>query len=186
MMISPRIPGTVNCNRDGRMRTIRRSRQAFTLVEVALALGIAAFALVPIFGLLPLGLQTSRSAVDLTISAQIAQRLTGMVQQANSSSDATSQEALYSDLQKSYYYFDGEGQFIPPGSTTANSSVYTAAILNPTGATGSLVDGARVVTLKLVIVNDPGHRLQGTPSALPTDLQPRSVTIPIYLANNGG
>lgn len=55
-----------------------KRRSAFTLIETALALGIVAFALVPVMGLLPIGLQTSRNASDLTISAQIAQRLAGM------------------------------------------------------------------------------------------------------------
>jgi uncharacterized protein (TIGR02598 family) len=41
-------------------------RDGFSLVEVTLALGIAAFCLVAIFGLLPVGLNTSQSASQQT------------------------------------------------------------------------------------------------------------------------
>ena len=51
---------------------MKRSR-AFSLVEVALALGIIAFALVAVVGIIPVGLQASRDAVDLTRTSMIAQ-----------------------------------------------------------------------------------------------------------------
>lgn len=47
-------------------------RSGFSLVEITLALGIAAFALIGIFGLLPVGLQSNRSVVDQTAAASIA------------------------------------------------------------------------------------------------------------------
>lgn len=61
----------------------RRSAAGFSLVEVALALGIIAFAFVPIFGMLPVGMSASRAAVDATLEAQIMQRMSGMVVQAD-------------------------------------------------------------------------------------------------------
>ena len=39
---------------------------AFTLVEVTLAIGIAAFSLLAVFGLLPLGINTNQAAVEQT------------------------------------------------------------------------------------------------------------------------
>ena len=47
--------------------------RAFSLVEVALALGIIAFALVAVVGMIPTGLQASRDAVDFTRTSMIAQ-----------------------------------------------------------------------------------------------------------------
>ena len=47
----------------------------FTLVEVALALGIAAFALVAIFGLLPVGLRSNKACVEQTAAAGIARAM---------------------------------------------------------------------------------------------------------------
>ena len=51
---------------------MKRSR-AFTLVEVALALGVIAFALVAVVGMIPTALQSARDAVDLTRTSMIAQ-----------------------------------------------------------------------------------------------------------------
>src|SRR4051794_29153012 len=50
-----------------------RNSQAFSLVEVVLALGVVAFAIVAILGVLPIGLRTGHSAQDETRAAQIAQ-----------------------------------------------------------------------------------------------------------------
>ena len=56
---------------------------SFTLVEVVLAIGIVAFAIVAIFGVLPVGLSASHSSQDDTRSGQIAQDvLTSLASQA--------------------------------------------------------------------------------------------------------
>lgn len=47
----------------------------FSLVEVALAIGIVAFAFVALMSLLPAGLTTFRRALDISICTQIAQRI---------------------------------------------------------------------------------------------------------------
>ncbi len=64
----------------------RKSRQgspAFSLVEVVIALGVVAFAIVAIFGALPVGLNASHSSQDDTRSGQIAQDvLTSLASQA--------------------------------------------------------------------------------------------------------
>jgi prepilin-type N-terminal cleavage/methylation domain-containing protein len=51
-------------------------RQAgFTLVEVALAIAVIAFAFVALLSLLPAGLTTFRRALDISVCTQIAQRI---------------------------------------------------------------------------------------------------------------
>ena len=47
------------------------ARNAFSLVEVTLALGVAAFSLLVIFSLLPVGLQTNRRSIEQTAAADI-------------------------------------------------------------------------------------------------------------------
>lgn len=47
------------------------TRRAFSLVEVALALGVAAFSLLVIFSLLPIGLQTNQRSIEQAASADI-------------------------------------------------------------------------------------------------------------------
>ena len=49
----------------------QRSKLAFSLVEVTLALGVAAFCLIAIFGLMPVGVQTTRNATSQTTSTNI-------------------------------------------------------------------------------------------------------------------
>ena len=44
---------------------------AFSLVEVTLALGIAAFCLIAVFGLMPIGVQTNRNATSQTAANNI-------------------------------------------------------------------------------------------------------------------
>ena len=47
------------------------SRNAFSLVEVTLALGVAAFSLLVIFSLLPVGLKTNQRSIEQTAAADI-------------------------------------------------------------------------------------------------------------------
>ncbi len=60
-----------------------RARRAFSLVEVTIAIGIVAFAFVALVGVLPVGLQTFRRAVDASVSAQITQRIINDIQQTD-------------------------------------------------------------------------------------------------------
>jgi uncharacterized protein (TIGR02598 family) len=46
-------------------------RNAFSLVEVTLALGVAAVSLLVIFSLLPIGLQTNQRSIEQTVSVDI-------------------------------------------------------------------------------------------------------------------
>ncbi len=54
------------------MKISHQSKQAFSLVEVALALGIAAVALVAIIGLIPIGLNSNQASSEQTASAGLA------------------------------------------------------------------------------------------------------------------
>src|SRR5207247_6519773 len=48
-----------------------RRVHAFSLVELTLALGIAAFCLIAVFGLMPIGVQTNRNATSQTAATNI-------------------------------------------------------------------------------------------------------------------
>src|SRR6187551_60791 len=45
--------------------------RAFSLIEVVLALGVAAFSLIAVFALLPVGVQTNRNAISQTATTEI-------------------------------------------------------------------------------------------------------------------
>jgi uncharacterized protein (TIGR02598 family) len=49
----------------------KRFTSAFSLVELTLALGIAAFCLIGVFGLMPIGVQTNRNATSQTVATNI-------------------------------------------------------------------------------------------------------------------
>src|SRR5438552_12075234 len=49
----------------------RTRRNAFSLTELTLALGVAAFCLLAVFGLMPIGVQTNRNTTSQTAAANI-------------------------------------------------------------------------------------------------------------------
>jgi len=48
---------------------------AFSLIEVAIALGVTVFCLVAIFGLLPIGLNSNRASIEQTVSASVEREI---------------------------------------------------------------------------------------------------------------
>jgi uncharacterized protein (TIGR02598 family) len=59
----------------GLRRRVRASVAAFSLVEVALSIGLLATAFIPLLALMPSGLSGFRRAIDLSVCTQIAQRV---------------------------------------------------------------------------------------------------------------
>ena len=53
------------------MRLCISKNAAFSLIEVTLALGVAAFCLIAVFGLMPVGVQTNRNATSQTNATSI-------------------------------------------------------------------------------------------------------------------
>jgi uncharacterized protein (TIGR02598 family) len=54
-----------------------RDWSAFSLVEVILALGVAAFCLIAVMGLLPLGLKTQQTSISQTMANSITSEIIG-------------------------------------------------------------------------------------------------------------
>lgn len=61
------------------IKTPKTRRQAFSLVEVTLALGLVAFALIPLMGLLTMGLKTNRENMNRSLKAQMVSWVQGDV-----------------------------------------------------------------------------------------------------------
>jgi uncharacterized protein (TIGR02598 family) len=61
----------------------RNADAGFTLVEVALAIGIVAFAFVALLALLPAGNTAFRRAIDVAVCGQISQRIINEAQQSD-------------------------------------------------------------------------------------------------------
>ena len=109
-------------------RAIFASR-AFSLIEVTIALGILAFALVGIMGILPVGLRTMGDAIDDSTSSLITRRMVGEARQS-------SFDALLS-MPSTTRYFDFEGQEV--ASASSSLSVYKAVTtVSSTGSSSNL------------------------------------------------
>ncbi len=109
--------------------TQSRSYSAFTLVEVVLALGVVAFCLLSVFGLLPIGVNSNHNSLEQTGAANLAR---GIVADLRATPSASGTGSVTS------YLFQ-----IPIPSPTATLSMST------TGTTESLYfreDGSVVTT----------------------------------------
>jgi uncharacterized protein (TIGR02598 family) len=95
------------------MRRLTFTAAAFSLVEVTLALGIAAFCLIAVFGLMPVGVQTNRNATSQTAATNIMAAVVADLRATPKTSGTwtgTSSQfniALGTDTR---LYFDGAGQ----------------------------------------------------------------------------
>lgn len=83
-------------------RFLRKLRCGFSLVEVAIAMGIITFSLVSVMGLLPIGLSSFRDATESTIESQI-------ISQISSETSLMPFHELPDYVGASPYYFDDEG-----------------------------------------------------------------------------
>jgi len=86
-----------------------RRKAAFTLVEVAMAIGILSFSLVAIMGLIPVALQASKESIDKSLELEMLQ-----VVRANLLNTP------YSDLQDSgRFLFDADAAPVDDGAEDA-------------------------------------------------------------------
>lgn len=107
--------------------------RAFSLVEVTIAMAIAAVALVSIIGLIPRGMQTMQEAGDRAIEARIHQQILGELQMAPFGEGGASALDTYNGLE---IYYDAQGEEIGDSKTgsTAKGSfehVFSARVTVP-------------------------------------------------------
>ena len=82
---------------------------AFSLVELTLALGVAAFCLIAIFALIPVGVQTNRDATSQIAATNIIAAVVADLRATPRSLETSSQFAITFGTEKTLY-FDGAGQ----------------------------------------------------------------------------
>jgi uncharacterized protein (TIGR02598 family) len=93
-------------------------RKAFTLVESVLAIGVVSFAMVSMIGLIPVGLDTFRTAMTVSVESGIAN---GLAVEAQRSDFATLPKETV------FYYFDEEGIRIDDKA----SAIFVAEMTKP-------------------------------------------------------
>jgi Tfp pilus assembly protein PilV len=86
-----------------------RSTSAFSLVEVTLALGIAAFCLIAVFGLVPVAVQTNRNANSQTAATTIMAAVVSDLR-ATSNSNSWSYQFAITFGTDTTRYFDSQAQ----------------------------------------------------------------------------
>ena len=114
----------------------------FSRVEVSLALGNIAFWFPAILGLLPVGLNSARNAVDMTIGSQIMQRVTTEIRQTDVNS-----------LTATNMLFDDQGNKV----TNSSKMLYGVKVtLKAVSLPGGDSANPHLIQATIVIANNPG------------------------------
>jgi uncharacterized protein (TIGR02598 family) len=108
----------------------RRNKHAFSLVEVTLALGIAAFCLIAVFGLVPVAVMTNRNATSQTAATNV---IASVIADMRATTSPTSPQYGITFGTPKTLYFDDVGQFTT--SLGANSR-YRVSVTFPSSPTG--------------------------------------------------
>ncbi len=99
-----------------------RRIHAFSLVEVTLALGIAAFCLIAVFGLVPVAVQTNRNATSQTRATNIMTAVVSDLRATLNVKTISTQFAITFGTCKRLY-FDSEGQVVSSGVCNPSTPV---------------------------------------------------------------
>lgn len=140
-----------------------RSNRAFSLIEVTIAMAIAAVALVTLLGLIPQGMDTMREAGDQAIMGRIHQQILNEIQ-LTPFEDAAGVSLLdkYDGME---LYYDAQGEELSDNRSPAGSPerekgsfghIYSARVTIPKDGSGALpksVGGAGYKGIKLDIEN---------------------------------
>ena len=91
------------------MRVCDSNSHAFSLVELVIALGVAAFCLIAVFGLMPVGMQTNRNAAAQTAATNIISVIVADLRTTPAAATTSPQFAITFGTDKTLY-FDASGQ----------------------------------------------------------------------------
>lgn len=112
-------------------RYLRRSVDSFSLVELTLALGVAALCLISVFGLLPVGLKSNHNAASQSAAASIIAAVVADMRATPKTATTSTQYGVSFGAPKTLY-FDSEGATSP---TLAPASRYRLSIEFPPNPT---------------------------------------------------
>ena len=118
-----------------------QTRSAFSLIEVTIALGIVAFALVPIIGLVSTGMKSLRDSMDETVRAEIVRKVSGEALRVPYAK-------LLDEFQNKTFYFDDEG-IQQPSSNVSTIFVATTAVADPPSLITSNTGIARLLSVNV-------------------------------------
>jgi len=123
----------------------------FSLIEVVMAIGVVAFALVALLGLLPTGLKTFKSTMNTAVGSQIAERVFNDMQVTD-----------WTNLVSTNRYYDEQGSEL--SNSNALNCIYWVQVnivTNSTTGTNSTTfmgnTSVNLYTISVLIANNPGH-----------------------------
>ena len=93
---------------------------AFSLIELTVTIGIAAFCLIAVLGLMPVGMRTNRNATSQTAATNIMAAVISDLRATPKANNTSSQFAItFGTPTPATLYFDGSGQFTTtPGANS--------------------------------------------------------------------
>jgi uncharacterized protein (TIGR02598 family) len=116
---------------------------SFSLVEITVALGIGAFCLIAILGLLPIGVQSNRDSSSQTAATTIMGNvIADMRATPNGSTTSTQYQVTFGTAKT--MYFDGSGHF---STSVAPDSRYQLNIAFPNSGGGTFAPTYAALTL---------------------------------------
>jgi uncharacterized protein (TIGR02598 family) len=125
-------------------------KSGFSLIETVIALGIVAFALVPMIGLMPFGLSAYRNAVDQTTGARIAQQIAGEY--------AVSSASLPQATTQKWRYFDVMGEETTGTAPTSDTIYYVNVVTNSGTLPGDTAQTRPLTLISIEVCYDPAHQ----------------------------
>jgi len=128
-------------------------RNGFSLVEVTIAIGIMAVALVPVVSLLPIGLDSYRKAVEISVGTQIVQRVVSDLQHADFDTITSTNGSGLKQFPIRYFDDQGSEKMEP----TDEGAIYQVAYgtLTPAPLMGN--DSAHLAQITIDIIYNPGR-----------------------------
>jgi uncharacterized protein (TIGR02598 family) len=106
---------------------------SFSLVEVTVALGVTAFCLVAVFGLLPVGLKANQNSISQTAAASILSAVIADMRATPKNAPSSIQFGITFGTETTLY-FDNEGK---PSSSLGPNSRYQLRIIFPINGSGT-------------------------------------------------
>ena len=141
------------------IRSMKKSAQAFSLIETALAIGVVSFALLAIVGVMPVGISVYQDAQNSSVETEIAGGVDNELQNAPYST--------FSQTLAEYpRYYDVDGNDITTSGSTG--SIYAVTLTSGTfliSGSSPLVSGTTQLS-QIVQINVSWHSKTNVFSAL--------------------
>ena len=115
------------------MKRCSSPSNSFSLVEVTMALGVTAFCLVTVFGLLPVGLKANQNSISQTATASILSAVIADMRATPKNASSSIQYGITFGTETTLY-FDNESK---PSSSLGPNSRYQLKIIFPSNGSGT-------------------------------------------------